>query len=117
MICASENLLKGDALNLEQVIAASCRRLACRMVGDRRMIVEYRQELLIIQIQGWSKKRWITDVNSGGRRYPIGILRDDAGRYLCILDDPSDVVWIRACLPLCCQALLLPECNDWQVME
>ena len=113
----SEKLLKEDALNLERAIAASCRCLAYRVVDDRRVIVEYRRELLIIQIQRRSKKRWITDDNGGGVRYLMGILRDDTGRYLCIPDDPSDLVWMRAYLPLRYQALLLPECDDWQVME
>ena len=104
-------------MNLEQAIATSCRCLAYRVVGDRRVIVEYRRELLIIQIQRRSKKRWITDDDSGSIRYLRGILRDDTGRYLCTLDDPSKIAWIRACLPLHYQALLLPECDDWQVME
>jgi hypothetical protein len=47
----------------------------------------------------------------------MGILRDGTGRYLCILDDPSKIAWIRANLPIRYQALLLPECDDWQVME
>ena len=81
------------------------------------MIVEYRQELLIIQIQRRSKRRWITDDDSGGIRYLMGILRDDTGRYLCILDDPSKIVCIGAYLPLRYQVLMLPECDDWQVME
>jgi len=104
-------------LNLEQAIATSCRCLACRVVGDRRVIVEYKRELLIIQIQRRSKRRWITDDDSEGIRYLMGILRDDTGRYLCIPDDPSKIAWIRAYLPLRYQALLLPECDDWQVME
>jgi len=81
------------------------------------VIVEYRRELLIIQIQRRSKKRWIIDDNSGGMRYLMGIMRDDTGRYLSILDDSSKIAWIRACLPLHYQELLLPEGDDWQVME
>ena len=110
-------MLKEVSLNLEQAIATSCRCLACRVVGDRRVIVEYRRELLIIQIQRRSKKRWIIDDDSGGIRYLMGILRDDAGRYVCTPDDPSKITWIRAHLPLRYQALLLPERDDWQVME
>lgn len=104
-------------MNLEQTIATSCRCLACRVVGDQRVIVEYRRELLIIQIQRRLKKSWITDDNGGGIRYLMGILRDGTGRYLCISDDLSDIVWMRAYLPLRYQTLLLPECDDWQVME
>jgi hypothetical protein len=63
-IFVSENLLKEVTLNLEQAIATSSRCLACRVVGDRRVIVEYRRELLIIQIQRRSKKRWISDDDS-----------------------------------------------------
>jgi hypothetical protein len=81
------------------------------------MIVEHRRELLIIQIQRRSKKRWITDDDSGGIRYLMGILRDDTGRYLCISGGSSEIAWIRARLPLRYQALLLPEWDDWQVME
>ena len=104
-------------MNLEQVIATSCRCLAYRVVGDLRVIVEYRRELLIIQIQRWSKSRWTTDDNSEGIRYLMGILRDDTGCYLCIPDNLSKIAWIKAYLPLRYQALLLPECDDWQVME
>ena len=110
-------MLREVTLNLEQAIATSYRCLACRVVGDRRVIVEYRQELLIIQIQRRSKRRWIADDDSGGIRYLMGILRDDTGRYLCILDDPSKIVCIGAYLPLRYQVLMLPECDDWQVME
>jgi hypothetical protein len=110
-------LLKEVTLNLEQAIATSSRCLACRVVGNRRVIVEHKQELLIIQIQRRSQKRWITDDDSGGIRYLMGILRDDTGRYLCIPEDPSKIAWIRANLPIGYQALLLPECDDWQVME
>ena len=87
------------------------------MFGDQRVIVEYRRELLIIQIQRRSKRRWIADDDGGGVRYLTGILRDDTGRYLCIPNDLSDIVWMRVCLPIRYQALLLPECDDWQVME
>ena len=110
-------MLKGVTLNLERAIATSCRCVACRVVGDRRLIVEYRRELLIIQTQRRSKKRWITDDNCEGIRYLMGIVRDDTGRYLCTLHDPSKITRIRAYLPLHYEALLLPECDDWQVME
>jgi len=110
-------LLKEVTLKLEQAIATSYRCLACRVVGDRRVIVQYRRELLIIQMQRRLKRRWITDDDGGGIRYLMGILRDDTGRYLCILNDPSKIVWIKAYLPLYYQALLLPECDDWQVIE
>jgi hypothetical protein len=116
-IFVSDNLLKEDALNLEHAIAASCHQLACRVVDDRRVIVEYRPELLIIQIQRRSKRRWITDDNIGGIIYLMGILQDETGRYLCIPDNLSKIAWIKAYLPLRYQALLLPECDDWQVME
>jgi hypothetical protein len=81
------------------------------------VIVENRHEMLIVQIQRRLKKRWIADDNSGGIRYLMGILRDDAGRYLCTPGDLAKIAWIRAYLPLHYQVLLLPECDDWQVME
>jgi hypothetical protein len=111
-----ENLLKEDALNLEQAIAASCCCLAYRVVGDRRVIVGHGRELLIIQIQRRSKRLWIADDDRGGVRYLTGILRDETGRYLCILQDLSDITRMRAWLPISYQALLLPECDDWQAM-
>jgi hypothetical protein len=109
--------LKEGILNLEQAVAASFRCLACRVVDDRRVIVEYRQELLIIQLQRRSNRGWIPDDNGGGIRYLMGILRDGAGRFLCTSDDLSRIAWMSACLPLSYQALMVPECDDWLVME
>jgi hypothetical protein len=110
-------MFEENALNLEHAIAASCHQLACRVVGDRRVIVHHQRELLTIQIQRRSKRRWITDDDGGGVRYLAGVMRDATGRYLCKPDDLSDIVRMRAWLPLCYQTLLLPECEDWQSMK
>jgi hypothetical protein len=114
-----ENMLKRIALNLEQAIAASCHHLACRQVGDRRVIVDRGQEFLTVHIQRRSKRRWIADDDGGGVRYLAGVLRDDMGRYLylCPSGDLSDIDQIRRLLPLCYQALLLPACDDWYAIE
>src|SRR5690348_5061087 len=104
-------------MNLEQAVATSYRCVAYRVVDDRRVIVENRQEMLIVQIQQRSKKRWIADDISGGIRYLMGILRDDTGRYLCTPGDLTKIACIRAYLPLHYQTLLLSECDDWHVME
>jgi hypothetical protein len=111
--------LKEDSLNLEQALAGSCHRLACREVSDRRVIVDRGQELLTIHVQRWSKGRWIADDNGGGVRYLAGVLRDGMGRYLslCPSVDLSDIDQIRTLLPLCYQALLLPVCDDWHAIE
>jgi hypothetical protein len=112
-------MLKEDALNLEQALAANCHHLACRQVGDRRVIVDRGQELLTIHVQRRSKRRWIADDGGGGVRYLAGVLRDGMGRYLSLSssDDLSDIERIRTLLPVCYQALLLPACDDWQAME
>lgn len=87
------------------------------MVGDRRVIVDRRQELLMIYIQRRAKMHWIADDNGGGVRYLVGVLRDDAGRYLFASGDVTSIPQIRAYLPSSYHALLFPERDDWQVME
>ena len=104
-------------MNLEQAITASSSRLACRVVGDRRVIVDRGQELLAIHIQRCVKTRWIADDDGGGVRYLAGVLRDSAGRYLYASGDVTCIPQIRTYLPLRYQALLLPECDDWQIMN
>jgi hypothetical protein len=110
---------KGDALNLEQAIAGSCHHLACRRLGDRRVIVDCGQAFLTVHIQRRSKRRWVADDISGGVRYLEGVLRDGMGRYLslCLSDGLSDIERIRTLLPLCSQALLIPTSDDWQAIE
>jgi hypothetical protein len=110
-------MFEENTLNLEHAIAASCHQLAYRVVGDRRVIVHHQRELLTIQIQRRLKRRWITDDDGGGVRYLEGVMRDATGRYLCKPDNLSDIVRIRAWLPPRYQTLLLPDCEDWQVME
>jgi len=112
-------MLKGIALNLEQALARSCHRLACREVSDRRVIVDRGQELLTIHVQRRSKRHWIADDDGRGVRYLAGVLRDGMGRYLslCPLDDLSGIEQVRTLLPLCYQALLLPACDDWLAIE
>jgi hypothetical protein len=110
-------MFEDNALNLEHAIAASCHQLACRVVGDRRVIVRYQREVLTIQIQRRSKRRWITDDDGGDVRYLAGVTRVATGRYLDISDDLSDIVQMRVWLPLRYQTLLVPECEDWQSIE
>lgn len=112
-----ENRLKEERLNLEQAMAASSSCLAYRVVGDRRVIVDRGQELLTIQIQCKAKTHWIADDDGGGVRYLAGVLRDGAGRYLYVSGDVTCIPQIRAYLPLGYQALLLPECDDWQSID
>jgi hypothetical protein len=106
-----------ERMNLEQAIAASNSSLACRVVDDRRIIVDRGQELLTIYIQRKTKMHWIVDDDGGGVRYLAGVLRDGAGRYLYASGDVTRLPQIRAYLPLCYHALLLPECDDWQAIE
>jgi hypothetical protein len=108
-----------EGMNLVQAIAASSNHLAIRQVGDRRVIVDRGEEFLTVHIQRRSNSRWIADDNGGGVRYLAGVLRDGMGRYLslCSSDGLYDIERIRTVLPLCSQALLLPECDDWQVIE
>lgn len=103
-------------MNLEQAIAASSSCLACRVVGDRRVIVVRGQELLTIHIQRKAKRHWITDDDGGGVRYLAGIIRDDAGGYLLASGDMACIPQVRAFLPADYHVLLLPECDDWQAM-
>ena len=110
-------MFEENTLNLEYAIAASCHQLACRVVGDRRVIVHHQRELLTIQIQRRLMRRWISDDDGGGVRYLAGVLRDVTGRFQCKPDDLSDIVRMRAWLPLRYQTLLLPECEDWQSMK
>ncbi len=112
-----EYLLKEERMNLEQAITASSSRLACRVVGNRRVIVARGQELLTISIQRKAKLHWIIDDDGGGVRYLAGVLRDDAGRYLYASDDVTCIPQIRAYLPRRYHTLLLPECDDWHAME
>jgi len=109
---------KGDALNLEQALAASRHHLACRRDGDRRVIVDGRQQLLTVHLQRRSGKRWMADDNGGGVRYLMGVLRDSVGSYLSLypLDGLSDIEHIRTLLPACYQALLSPACDDWRAV-
>ncbi len=111
--------MKGDALNLEQALAGSCHRLACRQVSDRRVIVDRGQELLTVHLQRRSKRRWVADDDGGSVRYLAGVLRDGMGRYLylCSSDDLSDIEQIRTLLPLCDQALLIATSDDWHALE
>lgn len=60
-----EYMSKGDALNLEQALAASRHHLACRRVGDRRVIVDGREQLLTVHLQHRSGKHWMADDNGG----------------------------------------------------
>ncbi len=117
MDAVGEHLLKEERMDLEQAIAASSSHLACRVVGNRRVIVGLQQELLTISIQRKAKLHWITDDDGGGVRYLAGVLRDDAGRYLYASGDVTCLPRIRAYLPLCYHTLLLPECDDWHVWE
>ena len=112
-------MLKEIALNLEQALASSRHRLACRAVSDRRVIVARGQELLAIHVQRRSKRRWIAADDGGGVRYLAGVLRDGMGRYLylCPLDDLSDIDQIRTLLPPSYQALLIPTSDDWHAIE
>ena len=105
-------------MNLEQALAASCHHLACRRLGNRRVIVDCGQDFLTVLIQRRSKRCWITDDDGGGVRYLAGVLRDGMGRYLslCPSDDLSDIERIRTMLPLCSQALLTPTSHDWHVL-
>ena len=109
--------MEEQELNLGQAIAASDTHLACRVVGDLRVIVDRRQVPLKIHIQRRSKTHWIIDDDGGGIRYLAGVLRDAAGSYSCASDDLTCVSQIQACLPPRYQALLLPDSNDWQAME
>src|SRR6202043_2046419 len=95
-----ENTLKGIVLNLERALAGSCHSLACRQVGDRRVVVDRGQELVTVHIQRRSKRHWIADDDGGGVRYLAGVLRDGMGRYLslCPYDDLSAIEQIRALL-------------------
>jgi hypothetical protein len=106
---------KGDALNLEQALAASRHHLACRRDGDQRVIVDGRQQLLTIHLQRRSGKHWMADDNGGGVRYLMGVLRDGVGSYLSLypLDGLSDIEQIRTLLPTCYQSLLSPVSDDW----
>ncbi len=113
-ICSAS---EGDALNLEQALAASCHHLACRQIGDRRVIVDGGRQLLTIQVQRRSKRHWVTDDHGGGVRYLAGVLRDGAGSYVCLSNDLTNIAQVRTWLPAHHQALLLPDCDDWQVME
>lgn len=111
--------MKGDALNLEQALAANFHHLACRQIGDRRVIVDRGQEFLTVHLQCRSKRRWVADDDGGGVRYMAGVLRDGMGRYLslCPSDDLSDIERIRTLLPLCSQALLIATSDDWHALE
>ena len=111
------NTLKGDTLNLGQALATSGHRLACRVVGEWRVIVDCGQQLLTIQVQYRSKRHWVTDDRGSGVRYLAGILHDGAGSYVCLSSDLADIAQVRPWLPPHHQALLLPEHDDWQVME
>lgn len=106
-----------NALNLEQAITASCHRLACRVVGEWRVIVDCGRQLLTIQVQYRFKRHWVPDERGGGVRYLMGVLRDEAGSYVCLSNDLTDIAQVRAWLPAHHQTLLQPESGDWQVME
>lgn len=110
-------MLKGITLDLGQALTASCHRLACRVVGEWRVIVDCSQQLLTIQVQRRSKRHWVTDDHGGGVRYLAGVLRDGTGSYVCLSNDLTNITQMRTWLPAHHQALLLPECDDWQVME
>jgi hypothetical protein len=92
-------------------------RLAYRVVGERRVIVDCSRQLLTIQVQRRSKRRWVTDDHGGGVRYLAGVLRDDAGSYVCPSSDLAYIAQVRTWLPAHLQALLLPDCDDWQAIE
>ena len=111
--------IERGCMNLGQAIAASSHHLACRQVGDRRVIVDRGGEFLTIHLQRRSKRRWGADDEGGGVRYLTGVLRDGMGRYLslCPSDDLSDIERIRMLLPLCSQALLIPTSDDWHALE
>ena len=106
-----------NVLSLEQAIFASSQRLACRVVGEWRVIVDCGRQLLTISVQYRSKRHWVPDDHGGGVRYLEGILRDNAGSYVCLSNDLTDIAQVRAWLPAHHQTLLQPECGDWQVME
>ena len=116
---ADEYILKEKRLNLEQAIAASSSCMACRVVGDRRVIVHREQELLTIHIQRKAKMHWIVDDDGGGVRYLSGLLRDSMGRYLspCPSGNLFDIEQIRRLLPLRYQILLLPTSDDWLAIK
>ena len=112
-----EHILNENALSLEQAITASCYHLACRVVGEWRVIVDCSRQLLTIQVQRRSKRRWVTDDHGGGVRYLAGVLRDGTGSYVCLSSDLAYIAQVRTWLPAHHQALLLPDCDDWQAME
>ena len=109
---------KGNTLDLEQALAASCHRLARRQDGDRRVIVDGGQELLAVHLQRRSRRHWVADDDGGGVRYLAGVLRDGGGRYLCLSPshDLSDIEQIRVLLPTCHQELLSPASDDWHAI-
>jgi hypothetical protein len=106
-------------LNLEQAITASDSSLACRVVDNRRVIVDRGQKLLTIHVQRCAKRRWIIDDEGGGVRYLAGVIRDGMGRYLslCSSNDVSDIEQIRMLLPLRYQTLLVLTSDDWHAIE
>lgn len=104
-------------MNVEQALTASRESLACRVADKRRIIVERRGELLLMQIQRRLNKHWVPDDEGGGVRYLAGLLRDDAGRYLYANSDLTGLAGVRSCLPSRDQELFLPESDDWRPME
>ena len=75
--------------------------------------------MLTMCVQRRASKRWIIDDDGGSVRYLAGVLRDGMGRYLylCPSDDLSNIEQFRTLLPFWHQALLLPACDDWHVLE
>lgn len=109
--------MKAQIVNVEQALTASGEHAAYRIAGDRRIIVELKEKLLIIQIQRRRRKHWIGDDNGGGIRYLGGVVRDGTGRYCCPECDLTCFQRVRACLPLRDQELFLLESDDWYPLE
>lgn len=112
-----EDDLKEQTLNVEQALTASRASLAYRVADNRRIIVEWRGELLLMQIQRRLNRHWVLDDDGGGVRYLAGVLRDGSGRYLYASSDLTCLEGVRSCLPSRDQELFLPESDDWRPME
>lgn len=107
----------GERLNLEQAIAASHERCACRIVGSLRVIVAMELQTLNVCVQRRVSKRWIIDDDGGGIRYLPGVLRGASGIYHIAGDTLFRLNTVRTMLPEHYRLLLVPECDDWQAIE
>ena len=103
-------------MNLAQAVEASQERSAYRVVGELRILVQFRKQKLRILVQCRSRRHWILTDSDGSVRYLNGVLRDRDGFWVIDGCDIAALDSVAHCLPAAYQHLLVPASNDWQSM-